>query len=100
MPTGMHYIYTEVYNDYISGREYRAKKLFESILPILSFSNQHLDISINFFKKLIHEQGIYSTKKVRKAGKCFDEVHERISDELIMRALRLESDIKETRKES
>lgn len=55
MPTGMHYIYTKIYRDYMSGKHMEAKKLFYELLPVLAFSNQHLDISIHFFKRLLYK---------------------------------------------
>jgi 4-hydroxy-tetrahydrodipicolinate synthase len=56
---------------------------------VLGFSNQHLDISIHFFKRLLHRQGIYPTARVRQAGAPFDAFHARVADELIDHALDL-----------
>jgi dihydrodipicolinate synthase/N-acetylneuraminate lyase len=58
---------------------------FQSIKiePVLAFSNQHLDISICFFKRLLQRQGIYSTTHCRAPAHRFDAFHERIADELI-----------------
>lgn len=93
MPTGMHYIYTQIYNDFTSGHEGRAQRLFEAILPVVSFSNQHLDLSIHFFKRLLHRQGMYPTDRVREPILPFDAVHEEIAGPLIGRVLRLEEQI-------
>ncbi|MEX2410046.1 MAG: dihydrodipicolinate synthase family protein [Candidatus Paceibacterota bacterium] len=93
MPTGMHYIYTQIYRNYVSGNQKQAKQLFEEILPVLSFSNQHLDISIQFFKRLLYKQQIYKTDNVRKLSYKFDAVHEEIADELIDRVIKLEAHI-------
>lgn len=97
MPTGMHFIYTEIYRAYRAGDEGRAQHLFERILPVLAFSNQHLDISIHFFKRLLHRQGIYPTDRVRQPCLPFDGVHREIADELIGRVLRLEEQIETER---
>lgn len=97
MPTGMHYIYTQIYRDYEAGKIEKAMSLFESILPVLSFSNQHLDISIHFFKRLLYQQKIYSTNYVRQPSIPFDVVHEEISDQLIQQINQIESEIKQTR---
>jgi 4-hydroxy-tetrahydrodipicolinate synthase len=94
MPTGMHYIYTQIYQDYISGKQKEAKKLFETILPVLSFSNQHLDISIHFFKRLLYRQGIYNTPNVRTPILPFDHIHEEIAGYLITRVMEREDQIK------
>jgi len=67
----------------------RHRALFNRLLPVLAFSNQHLDISIHFFKRLLHRQGIYSTDRVRPPILPFDAHHARIADELITYALRL-----------
>ncbi|MBD3186613.1 dihydrodipicolinate synthase family protein [Candidatus Bathyarchaeota archaeon] len=79
MPTGMHAIYTAIYNRYQEGDRTGAESLFNKLLPVLAFSNQHLDISVHFFKRLLHGQGIYSTPRVRKPILEFDEVHEMLA---------------------
>lgn len=94
MPTGMHYIYTQIYNDYFAGNYQKAQKLFETILPILSFANQHLDISIHFFKRLLYRQGIYPTPNVRSPILPLDAVHEEIAERLITRVITLENQLK------
>ncbi len=94
MPTGMHYIYTKIYRDYMSGKHMEAKKLFYELLRVLAFSNQHLDISIHFFKRLLHQQGVYTTSETRQPILKFDAVHEAISDELISWIIRTEQKIK------
>lgn len=83
MPTGMHRIYTRIDELYRMGKRDEAKALFYRVLPILSFSNQHLDISIHFFKRLLHQQGLYATANVRSPILPFDPCHERIATELI-----------------
>jgi len=83
MPTGMHWIYTEIYRLWKSEKEKEAEELFQKILPVLAFSNQHLDISIHFFKRLLYRQGIYPTNLVREPVLPFDEIHRQIADKLI-----------------
>jgi 4-hydroxy-tetrahydrodipicolinate synthase len=83
MPTGMHEIYTTIYSIYKSGHKNKAQKLFYELLPVLAFSNQHLDISIHFFKRLLKQQRIYATAKVREPILPFDEIHKKIADQLI-----------------
>lgn len=89
MPTGMHEIYVKIYNLYKNNRRSNAVELFNEILPVLAFSNQHLDISIHFFKRLLYQQGIYSTPNVRKPILDFDKVHARIADELIKKIMEI-----------
>jgi len=94
MPTGMHWIYTRIFNLYQQGKVRESVELFNEILPVLVFSNQHLDISIHFFKRLLWRQGIYPTNKVRSPILPFDAIHEQIADELIEHVIQIESRIK------
>lgn len=97
MPTGMHWIYTEIYRNWISDNEAAATALFEKILPVLAFSNQHLDISIHFFKRLLYRQGIYPTCNVRNPILPFDKIHSQIADRWIDRVMVEEKRIKSLR---
>jgi dihydrodipicolinate synthase/N-acetylneuraminate lyase len=94
MPTGMHEIYTKIYNLYQNSKRSDAIQLFNEILPILSFSNQHLDISIHFFKRLLYKQGIYNTPNVRKPILDFDEIHSKLADEHIKKVIEITNRIK------
>jgi len=95
MPTGMHYIYVSIYSLFEEGKMEKAEALFQKILPILAFSNQHLDISIHFFKRLLFRQGIYPTPNVRQPILPFDKLHQEIADKHIDLILYLENKIKE-----
>lgn len=94
MPTGMHYIYTAIYQYFEEGFIAEAEALFKEIIPVLAFSNQHLDISIHFFKRLLYRQGIYSTPNVRHPILPFDALHQKLADKHIDRVLYLENQIK------
>ena len=96
MPTGMHWIYTEIYRLWESGGQEEATILFQKIIPVLAFSNQHLDISIHFFKRLLNRQGLYLNALVREPILPFDEVHQQIADQLIERVMAIENEIKRT----
>ncbi|MCK5674800.1 MAG: dihydrodipicolinate synthase family protein [Spirochaetales bacterium] len=89
MPTGMHEIYCRIYNLYVKGKIKEARKLFEELLPVLAFSNQHLDISIHFFKRLLWKQGVYSNPAVRKPILPFDHIHEKETDRLIQKVIEM-----------
>lgn len=91
MPTALHAIYVRIYQLHSAGNRQAAVALFNQVLPILAFSNQHLDISIHFFKRLLHAQGIYPTPNVRSPVLPFDEIHARVADELILRAHALDA---------
>lgn len=94
MPTGMHWIYCEIYRLWKQGNENDAEKLFQQILPVLAFSNQQLDISIHFFKRLLYRQGIYPTPNVRQPILPFDEIHGQIADKHIKNIIGLENILK------
>ena len=93
MPTGMHRIYTEIYRLWKSGKEAEAEILFREILPVLAFSNQHLDISVHFFKRLLFKQGIYPTDLVREPILSFDKIHVEIAEKLINLIITIENEI-------
>lgn len=93
MPTGMHKTYCNIYRHFKVGESEKAEQLFHQILPVLAFSNQHLDISIHFFKRLLSRQGIYETASVRGSLLQFDAIHEEIADKLIERVMRLEGEV-------
>ena len=93
MPTALHGIYVAIHRLHLAGRREAARELFARLLPILAFSNQHLDVSIHFFKRLLHAQGIYPTPNVRPPILPFDDNHARIATELIAYARELEAEI-------
>lgn len=93
MPTGMHYIYTSIYRMYTKGNIREAEKIFQQILPALAFSNQHLDISIHFFKRLLYRQDIYPTANVREPILPFDTLHQQIADKHIEKIIQLENEL-------
>ncbi len=94
MPTGMHWIYAAIYREFQQGKEVDAVKLFNEILPVLAFSNQHLDISIHFFKRLLWKQGLYPTPNVREPILPFDNFHIQSADMLIQKIIEMEHKIK------
>ena len=96
MPTGMHTIYTSIYRLYEEGKHEESERLFRQIIPVLAFSNQHLDISIHFFKRLLFRQGIYPTPNVRKPILPFDAIHQKIADQHIDTIIQLENELKIT----
>jgi len=93
MPTGLHRAYVTSFKRYTSGDRDGAVNLFHRLLPILAFSNQHLEHSIHFFKRLLWRQGIYPTPALRNPAHAFDAHHQRIADELIEKAMRIETEL-------
>ncbi len=97
MTTGMHWIYTEIYRRFQMNDLQGSVSLFNELLPVLAFSNQHLDISIHFFKRLLWRQGLYPTPNVRDPILPFDEIHREHADQLIEYIIRKESELKHSK---
>jgi 4-hydroxy-tetrahydrodipicolinate synthase len=97
MPTAMHWVYTEIYRCWNQGKTEEATDLFYRILPVLAFSNQHLEVSIHFFKRLLASQGIYPTAGVRVSSIQFDSQHQVTANRLIQGVIQLENEIKRGR---
>jgi 4-hydroxy-tetrahydrodipicolinate synthase len=97
MPTAMHRAYVRIHRLYQRGDRAGAMASFERLLPVLAFANQHLDISIHFFKRLLYAQGIFRTSLVREPILPFDEIHERHAGRLIELAMELEQDCRDSR---
>lgn len=68
IPTGMEHVYVAIYSLYKSGNIKAARALIERLLPILNFSNQHIDVSIRFFKALRKAEGLFETNVCRIAS--------------------------------
>ena len=83
MPTGLHELYVAILHLYRTNRRDEAIGLFRRLLPVLTFSNQHLEVSIWFFKRLLFRQGLYPTDSVRCSGRFWDEFNRQRADELI-----------------
>ena len=81
--TNMLEIYCCIVELYHKGERSKAKYLFEKLLPAIVFSNQHLDISIWFYKRLAWKQRLFKTPNVRMPIMNFDEYHRRVADEHI-----------------
>lgn len=92
MPEGsMVAIYRNILERFASGDREGARQLFESLLPILAFSNQHIDISVQFFKRVLAAKGIFETAAVRRPILELDAVQERSASALARRAVSLEA---------
>jgi dihydrodipicolinate synthase/N-acetylneuraminate lyase len=95
MPEGsMVRIYRAIMDRYAAGDRDDARALFERLLPILAFSNQHLDVSIQFFKRVLVTKGIFRTCAVRPPIIPLDPVQERTAAALVSRVLELEMELR------
>jgi 4-hydroxy-tetrahydrodipicolinate synthase len=70
-----------------------ATALFRRLLPVLAFSNQNLETSILFFKRLLWRQGIYPTPDLRQPAGAFDEFLLRVADGLVDLVMSLEAEL-------
>jgi dihydrodipicolinate synthase/N-acetylneuraminate lyase len=94
MPEGsMVTIYRTIMARFASGELEGARQLFESLLPILAFSNQHIDISVQFFKRVLVAKGVFGTATVRPPILELDSIQERAGSELARRILSLEASL-------
>ena len=83
MPTAMTGLYVKIFEAYHNGDLETARKWFHKILPVLAFTHQHLDISIQFYKRWFHHCGLFRTAKVRNLSVGYDSYHERYGEWLI-----------------
>lgn len=90
MPTGMEPIYCAIYRRYQAGRRDEARALFEAILPVLAFANQHIDVSIRFFKALRLAAGLFATEICRPPVAPLDAVQDAECRRLVDLALDIE----------
>ncbi|MBM6593532.1 dihydrodipicolinate synthase family protein [Microvirga pudoricolor] len=90
MPTAMDHPYGRVYDLFRDGQADAARDAFERMLPILAFTQQHIDISIAFFKMLRRAQGIFATD-VHRCELRLDPVQKQIAGALVRRALDLDA---------
>ena len=73
IPSTMEVIYNKIYNLYSENEIENARKLFAQIMPVLSFTHQHIDISIKFSKMLRVKEEIFNTNFCREPIKNFDQ---------------------------
>ena len=73
IPSTMEVIYNKIYKLYSENKIENARKLFAQIMPVLSFTHQHIDISIKFSKMLRVKEEIFNTNFCREPIKNFDQ---------------------------
>jgi dihydrodipicolinate synthase/N-acetylneuraminate lyase len=83
MPTAMTGIYDKVYRAHRAGQRESARQWFHKILPVLAFTHQHLDISIQFYKRLFQHRGLFENSRLRKKAQPYDSYHEKYGAEMI-----------------
>lgn len=93
MPTAMTRMYSLIVGNHRANNREDAVRAFHAILPVLAFTRQHLDISIQFYKQLFVRRGIFSTPAIRKSCLPYDSYHQRYGEELIGYLGRVEATI-------
>lgn len=83
MPTAMTRLYAQIVREHRAGNREAAFSTFRAILPVLAFTRQHLDISIQFYKRLMVHRGTFRTANTRKECLPYDSHHERYGEELM-----------------
>ena len=73
IPSTMETLYNRIYKLFIENKIKEARNLFTKILPVLSFTHQHIDISIKFSKMLRVKEGIFQTSLCRSPINNFDK---------------------------
>ncbi len=97
MPTAMDYIYTGIHRHFAAGREAEARALFEQMLPFIAFSNQHIDLSIRFYKRVRRLDGTFATDHCRPPTPALDPYQEANLDHLARRAVALDARLRTER---
>jgi len=72
IPSTMEVIYNQIYNLFTEKKINKARDLFSTILPVLSFTHQHIDIAIKFSKMLRVKEEIFKTDLCRSPISQFD----------------------------
>ena len=89
IPTGLEGVYVAIHTLYHAGKTAEARALFERLLPIPNFSNQHIGTSILFFKQLRKAEGLFDTDLCRTEDARFDAVQEGEARHAVSYALEL-----------
>lgn len=92
-PTAINKAFVHVDHLYRHGRRQEAVELFERVVPVLAFCNQHIDISVHFLKRYYVRRGIFRSPFVRPPALPYDEHHQRYGDELIERLIAIEDQL-------
>lgn len=83
-------VYEAIWREYRAGRREEALTFLWGLLPVLSFTNQEIKLSIAFFKRLLERKGVIAHAGMRWPGFTWDRHSARIADELIEWYLNLE----------
>lgn len=83
-------VYSAIYRTYLAGDRAGAIEQFRHFIPVLTFTNQEIGLSIAFFKRLLVRKGVFRSAAMRQPWVGWDPFNSRIADELISLYLSLE----------
>ncbi|MEI6396102.1 MAG: hypothetical protein WCT12_33980 [Verrucomicrobiota bacterium] len=90
-PSAFHRPYVKVVERYLAGDRQRATEIFETTLPYLAWSRQHIDINLHLLKRFCVRKGLFGSAQLRPPFIPWDDYHERYAGELIDRMLSWET---------
>lgn len=90
IPSGLLPLHVRLFAAWQRGERELARQMFEDMLPILAFSNQHIDVSGRFWKQVRVAQGIFTNDHCR-LPKPLDAVQQTEADLLATRVLAMEA---------
>jgi len=93
IPSGLLPVYARIWALWQEGRVEEAIRLFERCLPILAFSNQHIEVSIRFWKRVRRQEGLFATDHCRPPIPPLDAVQDRQARSLARRAAELDREM-------
>ncbi|MFO1070340.1 MAG: dihydrodipicolinate synthase family protein [Geminicoccaceae bacterium] len=96
VPSGVLPAYVRVFRLWADGKRDAARALFERMLPILAFSNQHIGVSIAFWKGVRKAERIFSTDLCRPPIAPLDAVQKAEAALLAARAEALDLELRRT----
>jgi 4-hydroxy-tetrahydrodipicolinate synthase len=87
-------VYSAIWRSHAAESRVQAQDLFRRLLPVLTFTNQEIRLSIAFYKRLLARKGVFRSAAMRVTGFAWDEFNLRVADELIEYYLELEGGLR------
>jgi 4-hydroxy-tetrahydrodipicolinate synthase len=82
IPSGLLPAYVRIFHLWSAGRREEARAAFERALPVIAFSNQHINVSIPFWKHVRRRQGLFDTERCRPPIPALDPVQQAEAERL------------------
>lgn len=97
MPTAMDSVYVEIFRLFAAGQTAAARALHARLAPVLAFSNQHIAVSIRFFKHLRQREGIFRSAFCRPGVAELDLHQMRELEVNVARVIDLQNELAQAR---